>query len=216
MQTSLQKMLNTAGNLMLWMPLIPARFRHFMPLWAPLIDHLLCTLLPDQVCGLSHAPLPYTAADGAMQHAIAFFSVSCKDARAFPHHDHPMPQYRFLLCNLQLLYGHDLTPTQHSTCSAVQNEAQHGLLLPDLAAALAAAVHAKQVPVQDLLGCQQFATSAKQASSGKGRPGVGKAFARLTLQAFVDAEGACHLLHCAEVSSHKWQAGGCLACLHEP
>ena len=73
MQTSLQKMLNTAGNLKLWMPLMPARVRHFMPLWAPLIDHLLCRVLLDQVCGRCPAPPLYTAADGAMQHAAAYF-----------------------------------------------------------------------------------------------------------------------------------------------
>ena len=75
----------------------------------------------------------------------------------------------------------------------MQDEAQHGLLLPNLAAALAAAVHAKQVPVQDLLGCQQFATLSKQAGTGKGRPAFAKAFARLAYQSFVDADGACEL-----------------------
>ena len=64
----------------------------------------------------------------------------------------------------------------------VQDEAQHMLLLPDLAAAVVAAVQAGQVPEQDLAGCQQFDKPTQQASSGNARPAVAGAFARLVLQ----------------------------------
>ena len=71
----------------------------------------------------------------------------------------------------------------------MQDSAQQALLV-DLAAAMAAAVHAKRIPVQDLLGCTQFTMHAGLASNGKGRPVIAQAFARLVLQTFVDTNGA--------------------------
>ena len=74
----------------------------------------------------------------------------------------------------------------------MQDAAQRGLLLPDLAQAVAAAVHAKQIPVQDLLGIQQFIETAKPLSIAKGRRDVTQTFARLVFQAFIDADGTHH------------------------
>ena len=99
-----------------------------------------------------------------------------------------------------------LQPPSHSSsqeCASVQDAEQHIRLLPDLAGALAAALHAKQVPVQDLLGCAGFISPAQLASSGKGRPAVAQAFARLAFQAFIDADGA-RLAHLCDVpKGHK-------------
>ena len=45
----LAEVLVTTENLRVWIPLLPARFRHTKSLWAPAVDHLLSSLLPDEV-----------------------------------------------------------------------------------------------------------------------------------------------------------------------
>ena len=74
----------------------------------------------------------------------------------------------------------------------MQGEAQHAQVLPGIAQAVAAAVHAQQVPVQDLLGFISFVNPVEQLRGDKGRTGITKALARLVLESFIDAAGVHH------------------------
>ena len=80
------------------------------------------------------------------------------------------------------------------TDRVVQSGAQHAQVLPGIAQEVAAAVHAQQIPVEDLVGFLNFANPVERIRVDKGRPEITQASARLVLERFVDAAGVrpCH------------------------
>ena len=56
-QVILAQVMITTQNLRIWVPLMPARFRHSKSLWAPAVDQLLSSLLPEQVSPKTRAKL---------------------------------------------------------------------------------------------------------------------------------------------------------------
>ena len=144
-------------------------------------------------CGLS--PQRVAAWPGAQS---GEYANSCA-GRTLTQAVHGLTQYLLpgLLCSLIMLKSCQIIISQylawqeriyHNAGAVMQGDAQHAQILPELARAVAAAVHAKQVPIQDLLGFQSFATPAENVRPNA-RPAIAHAFARLVLEGFVDADG---------------------------
>ena len=77
---------------------------------------------------------------------------------------------------------------QSGSHHAVQEEQQYQVL-PHVACAVADALHATQIPVQDLLGFLSFAPPLKHGSSGTACPAYTQVLSRLVLESFIDADG---------------------------